>query len=269
MTNRKTKPDHVSPILSAAEQAAEELKAFRDQLSSDTRHSFRTPLTVIDGTARRIERHAEKMNPDELRGRVNTIRHSVDRLVDIVEQSIKMAELASCVRDAKAGEAEMVSLIEALVDEHKSGRPELSLVAWTENCDGLVVTDRRFMELVLDKLFTLGEEIVENRGRLDFVAWSDGGNLNLSLKAVFEVRAPVDVAELEERLDSERESKLTLLCAGMELKLIRLLVEQYGGELHQEINHDFVEFDIQIPMLTDDNQTLTPLIYNNNEAIKG
>lgn len=269
MNTKKKTDDHVLPILNAAQQAAEQLKALRDKLSSDTRHSFRTPLTVIDGTARRIERHAEKMAPSEIRERVNTIRNSVERMVEIVERSIQMAELASCVRDVPENTSLVTDIVARLVDERKAARPDISLVAWTENCEDLKVSDRRLLELVLDKLFTLGEEIVSDRGRLDFVCWSDGCCAYLSFKAVFEVRGPVDLAELEARFDDNIENKLSLICAGMELKLIRLLIEQHAGELDVDMNHDFVEFDIQIPMETKDNLALTPLIYNETAKLEG
>lgn len=261
------KPDDpVLPILDAAKQAADELKELRDKLSSDTRHSFRTRLTVIDGTARRLERHAEKMSPEEVRDRVHTIRSSVERMVDIVERSIEMAELASCVKDNPPATSSLADVVDRLVQEHRNGDEDLSLISWMEDCDHLHVADRRLTELVLDKLLTLGEGIVKSCGRLDFVCWSDGQNANFSLKAVFEVRPPTDVNELSERFDEDRASRLSMLCEGMELKLIRLLVEQHCGEMDLELDADFVEFDIQLPIGIPDDSEIMPLIYQNTSA---
>ena len=244
------KPDSdttVLPILDAAQHAAFELRQLRDRLSYDTRHSFRTPLTVIDGTARRLARNAETLSPEEVRQRVHTIRATVEKMVDIVERSIEMSELASCVYDAPRT-SDLADMVERLVKEHRQGNAGLRLVAWTEDCSDLEVVDRRLMELILDKLLVLGTEIIQDRGRLDFVCWSDGASTHLSLKAVFESRSPIDVKELSYRLGEDDQERLTLLCKGMEIKLIRLLIEQHGGELEIDMDEDRVEFEIQLPI---------------------
>lgn len=248
-----TKPEtkeSVIPILDAAHTAAEELKFLRDRLSFDTRHSFRTPLTVIDGTARRLARRAETMSPDEVRERVHTIRATVEKMVGIVERSIEMSELASCVQDRPPATSELSEVTASLIEEYKGANPHLNFVSWSEESEPLQVTDRRLVELVLDKLFTIGADIVKNHGRLDFLTWSDGHDVSLSLKAVFEARSLVDVSELSNVLAEEDKARLNMLCQGTELKIIRLLIEQYGGELDVDMDNDRVEFEIHLPIET-------------------
>ena len=264
MSSKSDANDAVRPILDAAQLAARELKTLRDRLSFDTRHSFRTPLTVIDGTARRLERNAETLSPDEVRARVHVIRATVEKMVEIVERSIEMSELASCVQDRPPDTSDLGELSQALIREYKTANPRLRFVSWAENIEGLEVIDRRVMDLILDKLFTIGAEIVQERGRLDFVSWSDGEDVTMSLKAVFEARSLIDVDAINSRLNEDDKQRLTLLCAGAELKLIRLLIEENGGELNVDRDSDRVEFELHLPIKNDGTPNELRLIRSKN-----
>ena len=129
-------------------------------------------------------------------------------------------------------------------------RPEISIVAWLNECPHVYVTDWRLIELILDKLLDLGVQLIDQRGRLDLVCWSDTNSVNISLKAVFEARSLKDVKSLSERLDSSAESEMraNFLDDGLNLKIIRLLLEQHGGELEIDDADDRIEFEICLPL---------------------
>lgn len=247
MTSNPQTNQSAHPILHAADLAAEELQTLRERLSCDTRHSFRTPLTVIDGTARRLARNAATMTPDEIASRVHTIRATVDKMVAIVERSIEMSELASCVKVTNPSPTPLRSVIEKLISEHKQSTPRIGFILSFDNSDDLVTSDQRLLELLLDKLLALGVGFAREQGRIELVTWSDGNNANFSLKAIFDSHSPKDIKELNDCLH-ETEERLTLLCKGMELKLIRLIVDQHGGDLEIVKEPNLVEFDLQIPI---------------------
>ncbi len=247
MSVKAKSTDTANPILDAADIAAEELQTLRERLSCDTRHSFRTPLTVIDGTARRLARNAESISPEEITTRVHTIRETVEKMVEIVERSIEMSELASCVKEAAAAQTPLRTIVTRLIQEHKQVIPSVGFNASFDDCENLVATDKRLVELLLDKLLSLGVNMAREYGRIELVTWSDGANVNISLKAIFDSRSPKDVNELRDSLD-DTEERLTLLCKGMELQLIRLIVEQHGGELEIVKEQSLVEFDLLLPI---------------------
>ena len=55
-------------------------------------HEFRTPLAVIDSAARRIERHAADMTPDQLASRGLRIHQTVKRLLHLLENTVEQAQ---------------------------------------------------------------------------------------------------------------------------------------------------------------------------------
>lgn len=242
------KRDIPKPHDEDADNAIQELKELKERLSTVTRHSFRTPLTVIDGTARRLGRHADRVSPDEVRQRTETIRMTVEKMVELVEHTIELTQLAGCVRDVPGARPSLPDVISQIVEEYEFENPNTNVVAWMNECPDLLVTDRRLIELILDKLIGLGISLVTDKGRLDLISWMEGDFAVLSLKAIFEARALVDVRDLSSRLEADAGSRATNIEQGLNLKLIRLLLEQHGGELDIEDGDDRIEFEIRLPI---------------------
>ncbi|MAF57866.1 histidine kinase dimerization/phospho-acceptor domain-containing protein [Ponticaulis sp.] len=253
------KHDTGSPKMS--DIASQELQELRERLSELTRHSLRTPLTVIDGNARRLERFAGQVSAEEVKARTEIIRATVDKMVELVEHSIELTQMAACIKPDPVMNVMLHELVEGITREHQAVRPDVNLVAWLTECPDLVVGDRRLVELILDKLLTIGGDLITNRGRLDLVMWSEGRWANITLKAIFEARSLVDVRDLSEKLEADRNQATTVLPDGVNLKLIRLLVEQHEGELDIEDCEDRIEFEIRLPITGHDEECEKPLLY--------
>lgn len=255
------KKDMGRTIVSGSEEAILELKDLKERLSTITRHSFRTPLTVIDGTARRLSRNAGSISPEEVRQRTETIRLTVDKMVELVEHTIELTQMASCVREAPAATFALADIISQILEEHEFEHPNTSIVAWMNECPDLLVSDRRLIELILDKLVGLGVGLVTDKGRLDLISWKEGDFAVLSLKAIFEASALVDVHNLSGRLEADSEARSTGLESGLNLKIIRLLLEQHGGELDIVDGDDRIEFEIRLPISESGQLPCGPLVY--------
>lgn len=239
---------HTAPIIDAAMEAVVELTTLKERLASDTRHTFRTPLTVIDGNARRLANNADAMTSDEVRRRVTTIRETVDKMVDIVEQSIHLSELTSHIQAQPSVMKPFTELVLELVAEHRQFDPRIEFIAWTEGCDALHTKETRLLSVVLDKLFHLGFELAKPNGRLEFVACRQVESLNLFMKAELPSIAPEKSNEIASELFAEKDLAGKPLNKGVELKIIRLMLEQRGATLEASRVDDFAEFNINVPI---------------------
>lgn len=81
--------------LEQALQSERELNEMQSQFVSMASHEFRTPLTIIDGTARRLAKKADTIVADEITERSNHIRKTVKRLTVLVERTLDSSKLAS------------------------------------------------------------------------------------------------------------------------------------------------------------------------------
>lgn len=56
-------------------------------------HEFRTPLAIIDSAAQRLERRADRINPDELRSTTRRIRGTVNQLIRMIDDTLEHARI--------------------------------------------------------------------------------------------------------------------------------------------------------------------------------
>lgn len=248
MTSNRSEFHAKRQEMSEFADANRELEDLKERLSFVTRHSFRTPLTVIDGTARRLGRHAGKFSPDEVRERADVIRKTVDKMVELVEHSIELTNLASCIRDFPSLDEDLSSTVLGIVEEFQLQYPDTSLVAWMNECPDAHITDRRLVELLLEKFLAIGVDLVGASGRLDLTCWSEQNCAIISLKAVFEARSLVDVRDISQKLEADSDTRIVEIDKGVNLKLIRMLIEQHGGELDIDDGEDRIEFEIRLPI---------------------
>lgn len=74
--------------------AQKEANALQNTLVSVVSHEIRTPLAIIDGTARRMTKNPEKLTPEDIHTRSETIRQSVKCLTQLVERTLESARYA-------------------------------------------------------------------------------------------------------------------------------------------------------------------------------
>lgn len=72
-----------------------ELNRMQTEFVSMASHEFRTPLTIIDGTARRLEKNAAKVDPEAIREKTQNIRSAVKRMTMLVERTLDASRLSS------------------------------------------------------------------------------------------------------------------------------------------------------------------------------
>jgi two-component system, OmpR family, sensor kinase len=88
-------------------------------------HEFRTPMTVIDGHARRLDKVRESVRPPEIGERVGKIRSAVLRMTHLIENLLNSSRLI----DADAGvsfhpaEMDLVSLLREVCQLHREMVP--------------------------------------------------------------------------------------------------------------------------------------------------
>ncbi|MDF1678990.1 PAS domain-containing sensor histidine kinase [Ponticaulis sp.] len=72
-----------------------ELNRMQTEFVSMASHEFRTPLTIIDGIARRLDKRADKFTPDDVREKAQTLRATVKRMTMLVERTLDASRLSS------------------------------------------------------------------------------------------------------------------------------------------------------------------------------
>jgi signal transduction histidine kinase len=79
--------------LEAALVKEKELNELQRQFVSMASHEFRTPLAIIDSTAQRLKKSADRMSSEEALKRVDKIRGAVVRMTRLMESTLTAARL--------------------------------------------------------------------------------------------------------------------------------------------------------------------------------
>ena len=79
----------VNRSLAAALEKEKRLVRLQDALITSINHEFRTPLTIVDGVASRIEKIADGENRDEILNKCGQIRNSVQTLTTLIESALR------------------------------------------------------------------------------------------------------------------------------------------------------------------------------------
>lgn len=104
----------LSAALSKEQRASSLQRAFVSMVS----HEFRTPLTIIDGEAYRINKLKETITPENLEKRAKTIRTAVTRLVNLIEKILYTSRAFDNKIVMKVGRVNLWNLLRSICYQH-------------------------------------------------------------------------------------------------------------------------------------------------------
>lgn len=90
-------------------------------------HEFRTPLALIDSVAQRLARGADTMSADQVRGRAQRIRATVQRLILLLERIVDQARDNRAALGYVAAEADLNQCIARVVDEFRENHADIQV----------------------------------------------------------------------------------------------------------------------------------------------
>ncbi len=258
--------DHnLDNLLEQAAKAETELNRLQNNFLSAAGHEFRTPLTIIDAAARRLDKQASGTgaDPAEIRLKAATIRSTVTRLVELVERTFELARLTTNQFSIVPETVSLRSIIEHACTAQASRSPKCEILTDLTQCPDHAVGDGRFIDMIVDKLLRGSVELIGQDGRVEIASWREGDNMVLSIKSVCEVLSSTALDSMENQLDVFMASD-RLLDEGMEFKLARFLVEMHRGEVdfHTDQARNLeIEVTLPINFETNDMDVTSPKMH--------
>jgi signal transduction histidine kinase len=225
-----------------------QVNARQRQFVAMASHEFRTPLAVIDAAAQRLIRQKETPTSAYISEKVEQIRHSVARMVDLMESILSVGRLAEGVNGIQRTEVDIKELVAACCqrqgDIRKSHRFHLEF----EDFPRVVNADGPALEQVLTNLVANAIKYAPNspdimiRGRKqdgavhisiqDFGIGMDAEDIPLLFQPYFRARSATGIAG-----------------TGIGLNLAKQIIELHGGTItvESELGRG-TTFTITLPM---------------------
>ena len=195
-------------------------------------HEFRTPLTVIDGHAQRLNNTRERIQPEEIAERAGKIRQAVARMTGVIGNLLDSARLVEV--DAQlvlhTAEFDLAVVLREIAALYREMAPRLHIVEDFEEQDLNLVGDQKL-------LFQVFSNMMSNAAKYS----SDGGVVRLAARrAGDDIRVTVEdngvgIPEQDrERLFDRyyRGSNVSgIVGTGIGLYLVKTVVDLHGGSI--------------------------------------
>jgi two-component system OmpR family sensor kinase len=235
-----------------AEQLAQEqrLALLQRNFVSMASHEFRTPMTVIDGHARRLIKMKDSMTPSEISERAGKIRSAVLRMTHLIDNLLN----SSRIIDGGAGqyyhpaEMDMGALLQEVCQLHREMVPGSQITERIAAGPLRMMGDPKLLFQVFSNLLSNAIKYSPNGGTIEVDAELDTDVVVVVIVDHGIGIPPGDFDRLFERY--HRGSNVSgIVGTGVGLYLVKMVVDMHGGEIEvASVEGDGARFTIRLPL---------------------
>jgi signal transduction histidine kinase len=234
------------------EQLAQEqrLALLQRNFVSMASHEFRTPLTVIDGHARRLDKSKEAVRPAEIGERAGKIRSAVLRMTQLIDNLLNSSRLI----DGSAGlyyepaELDLTVLLREVCQLHRDMVPAAQIVERLADAALPIKGDAKLLFQAFSNLLSNAVKYSTAGGAIEVAAERAAAEAVVSISD-HGIGIPAgDLDRLFERY--HRGSNVSgIVGTGVGLYLVKMVVDQHGGRIAvQSREGEGARFTIHLPL---------------------
>jgi two-component system, OmpR family, sensor kinase len=234
------------------EQLAQEqrLALLQRNFVSMASHEFRTPLTIIDGHARRLSKMKDSVAPAEIDERAGKVRAAVLRLTHLIDNLLNSARVMDGGAELyfEPAEMDMALLLHEVCQLHREMVPGADLAERFTATAMPMIGDAKLLFQVFSNLLSNAVKYSPAGGTIEVEATIDGDDVVVTV-ADHGIGIPAgDLDRLFERY--HRGSNVSgIVGTGVGLYLVKIAVDRHGGriEVHSKEGSG-TRFGIRLPI---------------------
>ncbi len=195
-------------------------------------HEFRTPLTVIDGHARRLDKSKDAVRPAEIGERAGKIRSAVLRMTHLIDNLLNSSRLI----DGSAGlyyepaEIELTALLREVCQLHRDMVPAAQIVERFADAPLPISGDAKLLFQAFSNVLSNAVKYSTDGGTIEVAAERTDAEAIVTISDHGIGIPAADVDRLFERY--HRGSNVSgIVGTGVGLHLVKLVVDQHGGRV--------------------------------------
>ncbi|MGO9698646.1 MAG: ATP-binding protein [Xanthobacteraceae bacterium] len=234
------------------EQLAQEqrLALLQRNFVSMASHEFRTPLTIIDGHARRLSKMKDSVAPAEIDERAGKVRAAVLRLTHLIDNLLNSARVMDGGAELyfEPAEMDMALLLHEVCQLHREMVPGADIAERFTATAMPMIGDAKLLFQVFSNLLSNAVKYSPGGGTIEVEATIDGDEVVVTV-ADHGIGIPAgDLDRLFERY--HRGSNVSgIVGTGVGLYLVKIAVDRHGGriEVHSKEGSG-TRFGIRVPI---------------------
>jgi two-component system OmpR family sensor kinase len=195
-------------------------------------HEFRTPLTIIDGHARRLDKIKDTVKPAEIGERAGKVRSAVLRMTHLIDTLLNSSRLI----DGSAGlyfdpaEMDMTALLQEVCQLHREMVPGSQITERINAAPMRMIGDAKLLFQVFSNLLSNAVKYSPGGGTIKVEAESAAGRVVVAISDYGIGIPATDLDRLFERY--HRGSNVSgIVGTGVGLYLVKMVVDLHGGSV--------------------------------------
>ncbi len=193
-------------------------------------HEFRTPLTIIDGHAQRLNKLSDRIGVDEIVTRAGKIRAAVLRMTHLIDTLLTSTRLL----ESGAGlyfhpqEVDLRELVHDVCQLHRESSPGSTIVEEPGDRSLRMIGDPKLLSQVFDNLLSNAIKYSPGGDGVRITSWAEVGGL---VVAVEDRGIGIPAADLDRLFERYfRGSNVSgIVGTGVGLNLVKMVVDLHGG----------------------------------------
>lgn len=224
------------------------LNELQRQFVSMASHEFRTPLAIVDSTAQRLKRRADKMTPEETVKRAEKIRSAVERMTQLMESTLTAARMQEGKVKVEIGPCDIATTVREVCTQQQEIAQSHIISCDLVDLPVTIQADARSLEQVLTNLLSNAVKYAPDVPDIAVKAWVEGQQVVISVRD-----HGIGIDQEEHDRIGERFFRATtsagIAGTGIGLNLVKTLVDMHGGSFEFESRRsEGSTFTIYLPL---------------------
>jgi|GEM_PF-1959344 len=245
---RTTEVQDKAAQLEAALEREKEYNTLQQKFVALVSHEFRTPLTIIDGTAQRFIRRKDKLDADEVEARANKVRSAVTRMVGLIDTTLFASRLDAGKIQMQCVLGDIGELLLDVCERQAEIAPNHQFDIEIEGLPNEMLIDLRLLDQVFTNLLSNAVKYSPQAPHIDVKGWQEGENVVITVSDGG-VGIPQD--ELPHMFGRffRASSAEGIKGTGLGLSVCKEFVEMHGGTIAVDsVPGEGTTFTVRIPI---------------------
>jgi two-component system, OmpR family, sensor kinase len=216
------------------EQLAQEqrLALLQRNFVSMASHEFRTPLTIIDGHARRLIKMKDTVRPSEIDERAGKVRAAVLRLTHLIDNLLNSSRVIDGGTELyfEPAEMDMAALLREVCQLHREMVPGADIIERLPATPMPMCGDAKLLLQVFSNLLSNAVKYSPDGGKIEVEAMIEGDDV---VAAVADRGIGIPAGDLDRLFERyHRGSNVSgIVGTGVGLYLVKIAVDLHGGRI--------------------------------------
>lgn len=229
-------------------ETEKELNALQRQFVSMASHEFRTPLTIIDGTAQRLDARSKIFDQKDTQKRARKIRNAVKRMTRLMESTLTAAQIEEGKIAVKIAPCKISNILATVCAAQQELAPNHRIIYNLNGLPDTIMADIGAVEQMLINLLTNAIKYAPHSPKIHVTARTHDENIYISVSDRGLGIAANDIPRMFERFFRAK-SSIGIAGTGIGLHLVNTLVKMHDGfmSVESELGEGSI-FTIRLPV---------------------